>query len=257
MTIRAAAAPAARAGPVPPLVPGVCQVWWARPDDVRPEHDGLLGQQDLERRSRLRLEADRRRLTVAASVVRIVLGADAGVAPAQVRIDRTCSSCGQQHGKPRVPDIPGVHFSVSHSAGCVVVAVLRGGAVGIDVEEIAHVGAAELEGLAGCVLTPEERADLARLPADDQARAFTTYWTRKEALAKATGLGLAESLDRDTASPASSPPGLPRRDGGPGRVHVRALDPPAGFVGSLAILGDAPAGIVEHDAGRLLRTFAA
>jgi 4'-phosphopantetheinyl transferase len=256
MSSRARPAPAARAGPVPALVPGVCQVWWARTDDARPAHDALLGQPDLERRSRVRRVADRQRLTVGAALSRVLLGVAAGVPPAELRIDRTCPRCGEQHGKPWLPALPDVHFSVSHSAGCVAVAVLRGGSVGIDVEEIGPFDAAELEGLAACALAPEERAELARQPAHDRARAFTTYWTRKEALVKATGEGLAASLDRIVVSPPSSPPRLLHWDGPPGPVSVRTLHPPAGLVGSLAILGEGPTGVVEHVAGPVLQAFA-
>jgi hypothetical protein len=39
--LRPAAVATSRAGAAP--LPGVCQVWWVRPDDVRPEHDALLG----------------------------------------------------------------------------------------------------------------------------------------------------------------------------------------------------------------------
>jgi 4'-phosphopantetheinyl transferase len=256
MSSRAPQVQLARAGPFPALVPGVCQVWWARPQDVQPAHDALLGQPDLARRSRLRRESDRQRLTVAAALARVLLGAAAGVPPAQLRIDRTCSRCGEQHGKPRVPALPGVHVSVSHSAGCIAVAVVRGGAVGIDVEEIGQFDPVELEGLAAGILAPEERAELARQPAHDGAWAFTTYWTRKEALVKATGEGLASALDRIVVSPPSSPPRLLRWDGPPGPVWLRALRPPAGLVGSLAILGEAPAGIVDHDAGPVLQALA-
>jgi 4'-phosphopantetheinyl transferase len=53
------------AAPVPPLRAGTVQVWWARPDDVRPEHDVLLADSDRRRRARLSLTADRQRTTAA------------------------------------------------------------------------------------------------------------------------------------------------------------------------------------------------
>jgi len=93
-----------RSGPDPAPLPGVCQVWWARPGDVRPEHDALLGEADLVRRARLACPADRQRLTAGAAVARLVLGAALGTPPAALRIDRTCHACGSPHGRPRLAD---------------------------------------------------------------------------------------------------------------------------------------------------------
>jgi 4'-phosphopantetheinyl transferase len=241
---------------VPAVLPGVCQVWWARPDDVGPGHDVLLAPADLRRRERLRQAADRARLTTAAVLVRVVVGALAGMPPACVWIDRTCPGCGQQHGKPRVPALPDVHVSVSHSGSNVAVAVGRDGSLGIDVEQVGRFDTAELEALAACTLAPEERAELARQPATDRARAFTTYWTRKEAVVKATGDGIGVGLDRIVVSPPSSPPRLLQWPGRDVSVSLHALHPGDDAVATLAVLGEAPVRVVEHPAGPLLRARA-
>ena len=47
----------------PPSATRVCQVWWARLEDVGPHLDGLLTVAYLEQRSRLTRPDDRRRLT--------------------------------------------------------------------------------------------------------------------------------------------------------------------------------------------------
>jgi 4'-phosphopantetheinyl transferase len=242
--------------PLPTLVPGECQIWWARSDDVDPRHDALLAPADLQRRARLRQAADRFRLTAAAAVVRVLVGAHAGVPPGELLIDRTCPGCGDQHGKPRLPHLSGVHFSVSHSADCVVVAVGLDGPLGVDVEEVGQFDPAELECLAAYTLAAEERSELAREPAERRARAFTTYWTRKEALVKATGEGIGVLLDSIVVSPPSSPPRMLRWHGRDEAVSLHALHPPDGIVGTLAVVGGPPARISEHDAGPLLRACA-
>jgi 4'-phosphopantetheinyl transferase len=196
--------------------------------------------------------ADQQRLTVAAALVRVVVGAVVGVPPAQLEIDRTCPECGRDHGKPRLPTAPDVHFSVSHSGGCVAVAVLRGSPVGVDVEELGRFDANELDAMADHSLAPEERAELARLPARDRARAFTTYWARKEAAVKATGVGIATSLDQLVVSPPSSPPRVLRWEGRSERLSMHVLHPPPGLVGALAVVGEAPTGIVERRAAPIL-----
>jgi 4'-phosphopantetheinyl transferase len=241
-----------RSGPDLAPLPGVCKVWWARPGDVRPEHDALLGDADLARRARLALPADRQRLTAGAAVARLVLGTALGTPPAELRIDRTCVSCGAQHGRPRVLDAEGLHFSVSHSGHCVVVAVLPGSPVGVDVEAVGHVPPDEVGDLACCALPDGEREHLARLPAVDQPRAFTVSWVRREAVFKATGQGLGVPPDGLVLTPPSAPPRVLHRDG-PEPVWLHDLPAPAGFVAALAGLGTAPDDVVHRDAGPLLR----
>lgn len=249
-------APPPGTGAFPALLPGACQVWWARPTDLRGRHDALLGSADLERRSRLRRTDDRRRTSVAAAVLRLVLAAHTGVPPHRVPIERTCPRCGGAHGRPRVPGVAGVHVSVSHSAGSVAVAVSRAGPVGVDVEEVGRLSDTELACLADQALAPEERAALARRPAADRARGFTTYWTRKEALVKATGEGLGVPLDHVIVSPPSEPPRLLRWTGRHLPASLHALHPSDGLVGTLAVLGVAPTDVTEHDAGPVLRSSA-
>ncbi|MBB3081879.1 4'-phosphopantetheinyl transferase family protein [Geodermatophilus sabuli] len=240
-------------GRIPPLVPGVGQVWWARLDDARPSHDALLSPADLERRARFTQPVDRQRCTVAAAVVRVVLGAHTGRHPASLEIDRSCPRCGGQDGKPRLLAAPDLHFSVSHSGRWVTVAVVQERAVGVDVEQLGRVDAAELAWVADWILAPEERAELAWLPAARRADAFTTYWTRKEAVVKATGAGIGVPLHRLVVSPPSSPARVLRWDGVREQLTLHELRPPRGFAGALAVVGDAPIELHEWDAGPVLQ----
>jgi 4'-phosphopantetheinyl transferase len=193
-----------------------CQVWWARADDAGPELDGLLFDDDLARRARLRQDGDRRRTTVAAAVARALLGATLGMAPADVPIDRTCPECGQPHGKPRVSGGP--QFSVSHADEVVVVALHAARAVGVDVEAVARCTPDLAAVFPGHARTPE---------------ALARAWVRTEAVAKATGEGL-----------AGPPP--------PARVALVDLAAPAGFAAALAVLGSGPVRVHAHDAAGLL-----
>jgi 4'-phosphopantetheinyl transferase len=235
---------------------GVCHVWWARLDDIGPQHDALLNAAELERRSRLRRAADRRRLTAAAALARVVIGALLDVAPADVLIDRRCPYCGAQHGRPSLPASPDLDLSVSHSGDCVTIAISADGRLGVDVEEIAGFPADQMSQLADYVLAPQERADLKLHPADERAAAFTTYWTRKEAVVKATGEGLAAALDAVVVSPPRQPPELLSRSAAARPpMWLRALHPPPGFVATLAVHGKQPPKVVERDAGSALRSF--
>jgi 4'-phosphopantetheinyl transferase len=238
---------------VPALVPRSCQVWFARAADVRPEHDDLLDEADLARRSRLLRAGDRQRTTAAWAVARLVLGAHLGRAPAELRIDRTCATCGAAHGKPRLLDADGLHVSLSHSADLVAVAVSRAGPVGVDIEQVAPWAGADLDEVADLTLSRAERAVLARQPAADRALAFTTYWTRKEAAVKAVGTGLTTPLEEIVVSAPSAPPRLLRWGDDAHRLPLlHPLRAVPGAVGTLAVLDGAPVHVSEWDAADLL-----
>lgn len=93
------------------------------------------------------------------------------------------------HGKPVVAGtVPcnTIHFSLSHSWPVAAVAISRARPCGVDVETAA--GAPEsLDGM-DAALHPAERACLRN--ATDKRSCFLDLWTRKEAAAKAVGLGL-------------------------------------------------------------------
>jgi 4'-phosphopantetheinyl transferase len=241
---------------LPPLLPGVCQVWWVGTDDVGPGHDALLADVDLARRARFARLADRQRLTAAWAVARVVLGAATGVPPDQLVIDRSCSGCGGQHGKPRLPAAPDLHVSVAHSGSCVAVAVARGTLIGVDVEAVVQLDPAELEALVGATLAEEERDALADQPGEDRARGFTTYWTRKEAVLKATGDGLTVPMAELVVSPPAAPPRVLRWKGHcaqAARLSLHALHPSPGHVATLAVLGSPSTHVLQADAGPLLQ----
>jgi 4'-phosphopantetheinyl transferase len=74
------------------------------------------------------------------------------------------------------------------------VAVARGRAVGIDVEQ--HRLLDDLDEMMRMALTAAEMRDLAALPATDRNTVFLRWWTAKEAALKAQGIGLATAPDQ-------------------------------------------------------------
>ena len=69
----------------------------------------------------------------------------------------------------------------------VVVAFTKSAPVGVDVEQMnPNVDVMKIEG----VLTDIEIAQVMKLPNEQKIEGFLTYWTRKEAVLKATGEGL-------------------------------------------------------------------
>lgn len=92
-----------------------------------------------------------------------------------------------EHGKPHLADLPGVHFNISHCPNALAVAVdvLP---VGVDVEKRRPLN----DSLLRHTMNDEEQR-LIRA-SEDPALAFSLFWTRKEALVKWLGTGITGSL---------------------------------------------------------------
>jgi 4'-phosphopantetheinyl transferase len=228
-----------------------CTVWWAAPVD--PEHApalvGLLDAHERDRLGRLRRAADRARYLAAHALVRLVLAGD-GASAARLSFDRSCR-CGAPHGKPVLPGGPG--FSLSHAGELVGVAVRPDGAVGLDVEQVRDL--ADLPALAAHVHSPGERA---RGATPDRAAFFRT-WTRKEALLKAAGDGLATPMTAITLGvdgavaewAAAEQAGARRTAGGP--WWLRDLFPAPDHPAAVAGPGERAPEVVEADGAAVLR----
>lgn len=96
-----------------------------------------------------------------------------------------------EYGKP-IPLVQGdrvsMHCNISHSGTHGLVALSRRGRVGVDVEE--RRPRKNLGELVETVFGPEEQALLAGLRGRTWLDTFLAFWTTKEALAKAWGMGL-------------------------------------------------------------------
>jgi 4'-phosphopantetheinyl transferase len=231
--------------PVPALAAGECQVWWADCSAANDRLLDLLEPAEIGRWERFRVPRARELFVVAHALARLVVGSRLGVPAADLRFDVTCPRCGQPHGKPR---LTGIELSISHSGEAVLVAVALGQAIGVDVEQLT----ARADELAGMVLGDTERAVLDALPEDRRPAAFTRYWTRKEAVVKATGDGLTVPLDSVVVSGPDEEPVLLQWTAGPDTpVHLTDLAAPAGYLAALATLGGGLC-VVEIDATELL-----
>ncbi len=84
----------------------------------------------------------------------------------------------------------GMDFNISHSGNCVVCAVSRTSRVGIDVEEVVKVNIEDFRS----TLTNVDISVLEK--SSDLELDFFKIWTKKEAVAKANGKGIALPLDK-------------------------------------------------------------
>ncbi|QKW24990.1 4'-phosphopantetheinyl transferase superfamily protein [Streptomyces seoulensis] len=196
-----------------------------------------LARTELDARERTRADAFVRRsdgllYTAAHVALRRLIGCYTATRPEEVRFTREpCPTCGEAHGRPAVaPTPPPLHFSLSHSGDLALVGVAAR-PVGVDVEKLPG---AETVDLCSRALHPDERAELAAVPAgEERARLFARIWTRKEAYLKGLGTGLRRSPAEDYlgADAARHPAGW------------TVLDTPcdAGHAASTAVYGAAPA----------------
>ncbi len=159
--------------------------------------------------------ASARELFVASRALQRLLGGRyLDRAPASIEVSRQCQLCERpgQHGRPFLPDAGGLDFSVSHSGSTVALAYSWGCRVGLDLEVLDR--RLDVAALSERVLSDSEAVPFHGMPEDAQRPAFLRLWTRKEAVLKLTGHGLAVPLSEvhvagDTAQVSPVPDGWP------------------------------------------------
>ncbi|MBL8520444.1 MAG: 4'-phosphopantetheinyl transferase superfamily protein [Betaproteobacteria bacterium] len=146
------------------------------------EARSALSPDEWQRTLRFAFDIHRNRFAAARFALRRVIGESLGCAPDALRI-----SVGP-HGKPYLPAATHCHFNVSHSDGVGLIALSRSGPVGVDIEIVNEVR--DLSTVSPGFMSPSELALWKSLCATDREQAFYLCWTRKEAVLKASGLGL-------------------------------------------------------------------
>jgi 4'-phosphopantetheinyl transferase len=149
---------------------------------------GWLDGQEMERASHIPNLEKRRSFQVAHGVLRCLLGRYAGRDPGAIEF------ASAREGKPKLASAEGIEFNMSHSAQWAAFAFSSNGAVGVDLEQVRAVP--ELPTIMRRVLCAEEAAELMQLSECDRERGFFCCWTRKEAYAKAIGMGLLAGFDQ-------------------------------------------------------------
>jgi 4'-phosphopantetheinyl transferase len=143
----------------------------------------LLSQEELERVNRYHQKKDKDRFSIGKGMLRIILGNYLGSTPKEIMFKKGVNN------KPFV-DFPGnLQFNVSYSSNWIVLAV-SSDPVGLDIEFINEDFSYQLM-LENC-FTKEEIGAIDSF--SKPLHAFFKFWTRKEALLKATSWGLYDQL---------------------------------------------------------------
>lgn len=154
----------------------------------RPEALGraldVLTDEERERVGRFMRAADAASFAAGRALVRLALAQLVGAAPRGLVFDTWCEAHASAHGKPRlVEPAAELDFSLSRAGPRLLLAV-SAVPVGVDVERRDR----DVEaGVARIAFADDERAELEHAGPD----AFLACWTRKEAVLKALGHGLA------------------------------------------------------------------
>ncbi len=159
-------------------------------DDTTEPGDDLtvLSADERTRAARFVRARDRRRFARCRASLRQILGECLGRDPASLAF------AAGGHGKPLLAPEPGgtthaTRFNVSHSAGLALIAVGQDHELGVDLERIRPI--TEMDRIIENYFTPDEFASFRALTETQRAMTFARGWTRKEAIMKARGVGLA------------------------------------------------------------------
>ncbi len=175
------------------LLPCAVEVWAATClVQLTPYFETLLDPQEHARAAGFKGEQLRQWFVFAHGLLRLILSAYTGLAPASLRF--------QQHayGKPHLSGADHIQFSLSHAGPHVLIAVGTEHAMGVDLEIRRHMP--DQDTLVEQFFSQGERHQYGLLPSERREEAFFNMWTRKEALLKGIGLGLMQPLDGFTVS---------------------------------------------------------
>jgi 4'-phosphopantetheinyl transferase len=152
-------------------------------DDGADESDhALLPADERWRAAEIIVPQVRRRFIAGRAALRRVLARRLGVSPSTVAFEYG------PHGKPMVAGHPELHFNLSHSGDTALVAVTALAEVGIDYERLRD--RPRLPDVAQRFFAPDEFERVADAAPEAREAIFLRYWTRKEAVLKATGRGM-------------------------------------------------------------------
>lgn len=167
---------------------GQIDVWltstWLAAEQVSAYGASLSGS-ERARAEKIALASKRREFVVARGLLRQMLSRVAGLAAAERGLEFQQDG----RGKPALAGGGPIAFNLSHSHGLALVALTIGGSVGVDLEKIRP--EADWQALARRFFTAAESRAIDACSPGRRARAFFVCWTRKEALVKAAGDGIA------------------------------------------------------------------
>ena len=183
----------------------------------------LLSPEETMRAALYRVPAQRRLFLLSRAMLRVVLGRACGTSPDRVRYSFGSTT------KPCLAPQSGLHFNLSRSADTVAIA-LHHQPIGVDVE--IPVAGFDFAAIVETAFSAAEKACVAA--GNAPATLFYQLWTRKEALAKAWGVGITDDFARLPALDGQHYPSIAAQPPGSTAWQVASFRLPAHGTGSVA-----------------------
>jgi 4'-phosphopantetheinyl transferase len=168
-----------------------CQIFTGTVDDFESRYDywwSLLSSDECKRATSFKFEKDKKTFVIAHAILRKILSFYFNVKPDEIFF------LNEQNGKPFVQSVnvvskqTDIQFNLSHSANGFAIAIQLHLPVGIDMEKI--VSQQDHSIIVSDFFTIEEKAAIAAAP--NPTELFYYIWTKKEAIAKMNGEGIAD-----------------------------------------------------------------
>jgi 4'-phosphopantetheinyl transferase len=197
---------------------------------------GFANSEERLRCRKLRRESDQLRYAVSRGALRLVLSRYLEIPPSDILFGYG------EFGKPFLAQADvdaALAFNLSHCFDMSIIAVAGLRDVGVDVEAVRPIR--DRRHIAETHLNQEERHFIESAGSAESLQAFLRIWTRREAAAKALGLGLSEGLSR--AINSVYPPGESVRMGELDAWFLADLHLDSKHIGALCAQG-APCEIV-------------
>jgi 4'-phosphopantetheinyl transferase len=227
------------------------EVWTAAVTDAPTGLEAWLTPAERVRAEAIVDHAARQRFVLGRVLLVAVLAYRLDCDRSTVKIVRHCPVCtGDDHGRPAAPG-SGLAVSVSHAGRYAAVAVTDRSMIGIDLER--YPTRDVVDEVSATVLSEDEGRRLAGRA--DPGAGFARLWTRKEAAAKCTGIGLLADLRAlDVRGPQVD---VPTPAGDRARISLRDLPAPPAYALAVAFPGKPDEVTVGlREATPLLRRYA-
>jgi 4'-phosphopantetheinyl transferase len=194
----------------------------------------VLSVDERTRAERLRFEQDQLRFVIRRGILRFLVASYVDASPDEIRFHY-----GPQ-GKPKLdggPSTSDFHFNITYSGDRILYAFSIGRRVGIDIEQVRQIP--ELEHIAERHYSSLELASVYKPHRSRRLQNFFEVWTRKEAVIKALGVGLALPLNSFSVEPVGGLEGYGYQVIGDvensTRWRVLPLDAGRNFVASICV----------------------
>lgn len=201
--------------------------------EIGTEYWHLLTESEKGRAGRLKSPLVAERWVIARGILRLMLGQVLQIAPKALRFEKN------RYQKPYLsyPVDSNLSFNLSHSGEILLIALIEGGQIGVDVEQVSP--DRNFSVIAPLVFSQGEQALLSN--SSNPLRDFYALWTAKEAILKAVGCGfkfparqLSLTIKNHVVTLLNLPPELSKD----GVCRLIPFQPVNGYAAAVALLND-------------------